>query len=93
MKKLFKLWFLLHALSVFNLYANPTKQLETAFATSLVLTDGDSITLGMGDFDPQALFDPQHSSKDEDSIALRKNSDSTVFLILGSLMSQFINTN
>ncbi|WP_268237277.1 Solitary outer membrane autotransporter beta-barrel domain [Pseudoalteromonas gelatinilytica] len=55
-----------------NSYANPTKQLETAFATSLVLTDGDSITLGFGDFDPQTLFDPQHASKDEDSIALRK---------------------
>ncbi len=53
-------------------YANPTKQLETAFATSLVLTDGDSITLGIGDFDPQTLFDLQHANRDEDSIALRK---------------------
>ncbi|URQ92558.1 Solitary outer membrane autotransporter beta-barrel domain [Pseudoalteromonas sp. SCSIO 43101] len=56
MKLLFKLWILLQALSTFNLYASPTKQLETAFATSLVLTDGDSITLGFGDFDPQTLF-------------------------------------
>ena len=53
-------------------FANPTKQLESAFATSLVLTDGDSITLGFGDFDPQTLFDSQHANKDEDSIALRK---------------------
>jgi hypothetical protein len=52
--------------------ANPTKQLESAFATSLVLTDGDSITLGFGDFDPQTIFNPQNTVNEEDSIALRK---------------------
>ncbi|CAM3782517.1 MULTISPECIES: Solitary outer membrane autotransporter beta-barrel domain [Pseudoalteromonas] len=55
-----------------QLFANPTKQLESAFATSLVLTDGDSITLGYGNFDPNKFISPHHSQANEvDSLGLR----------------------
>lgn len=63
---------LLCCVMTFSLQANPTKQLETALSTSLVLTDGDSITLGFGDFDPQKIFNPHFTNKGGESIALRK---------------------
>ncbi|MDN3379849.1 MULTISPECIES: Solitary outer membrane autotransporter beta-barrel domain [unclassified Pseudoalteromonas] len=54
------------ALFSLQLYANATKELESSFATALVLTDGDSITLGYGSFDPKNFFDssdkPDNSS-------------------------------
>ncbi|MBE0457519.1 Solitary outer membrane autotransporter beta-barrel domain [Pseudoalteromonas prydzensis] len=55
-----------------TLFANPTKQLESAFATSLVFTDGDSITLGYGNFDPNKFISPHHNAANEvDSLGLR----------------------
>ncbi|MCQ8878434.1 Solitary outer membrane autotransporter beta-barrel domain [Pseudoalteromonas shioyasakiensis] len=49
-------------------YANATKELESSFATALVLTDGDSITLGYGNFDPKSFFDSSHKPENDDGI-------------------------
>lgn len=58
----------------FNTCANAKKDLEQTFAAALVLTDGDSITLGYGNFNPTKLLSPHHEdlNENEDSLDLRK---------------------
>lgn len=53
--------------------ANATKQLEYSFATALVLTDGDSLALGYGNFDPKKLISPHHANAiDANAVDLRQ---------------------
>ena len=55
-----------------NTSANAKKDLESTFAASLILTNGDSISLGYGNFDPDTLIDPHHHTIDEtEALALR----------------------
>lgn len=55
-----------------NTFANAKKDLESAFASSLILTNGESISLGYGNFDPNILIDPHQNNLDVDeALALR----------------------
>lgn len=54
-------------------WSNATKELESSFATALILTDGDSLTLGFGNFDPKNFISPHHKQENQlDTLDLRQ---------------------
>lgn len=56
-----------------NTFANAKKQLESAFAGSLILTNGESISLGYGNFDPNILINThQNNLEADEALALRQ---------------------
>lgn len=58
--------------STLALAAGPSHIFEEAFATAIVLSDSESISLGIGNFNPDTLLKPTHQHLTEgDSITLR----------------------
>ena len=66
------LLFLISSLLSHHSIANNKTHFEELFSTSVVLTDSETITLGVGNFDPDKLLKPHEKSFSEsDSIKLR----------------------
>ena len=64
--------FLISSLLSHHSIANNKTHFEELFSTSVVLTDSETITLGIGNFDPDKLLKPHEKSFSEsDSIKLR----------------------
>ena len=66
------LFLLITSLLSHHSIANTKTHFEELFSTSVVLTDSETITLGVGNFDPEKLLKPHEKSFSEsDSIKLR----------------------
>lgn len=53
------------------LYANPQKNFEQVFATTVLLTNSDAITFGFSNFDPTEVLNLDDSQQESEQIRLR----------------------
>lgn len=54
-----------------NVNANPASNFEEAFSTTVVLTDNESVTLGVGNFSPDELIKNHNFTSSDPSVELR----------------------